>query len=311
MLTNLLISLPFFALIGCGYVAGRTGLMPGPAVSGLNTFVFWFALPALMVRTLALRPFDELWQPAFLGAWLAAGLAVYLVVLLWARLVLGASLGAGALFGLAGTFSNHGYLGLPLVINLLGESAAVPIALAIVVDVGALFSLTLVLAELSAGGRLHPLALLRTVGRGVGLNPLVLSIAAGVVISWAGGSLPGPLDVFTALLAGATGPAALFLIGAALALRPIARGAGAVWLMVGAKLVLHPLAMVAAMVFLADVPPHWALAALLSAAIPSAANVYVLAERYDMQPQAVSTAVFFSTVLALFTFTGFSRLLGL
>jgi len=310
VLTTFLISLPFFALIACGYVAGRIRLIPAPAVAGLNTFVFYFALPALLFRTMALRPFADLYHPTFLAAWLTAGLIVYGAVLLCARLFLGVSLGGAALFGLGAEFSNSGYLGIPLVVNLLGPGATVPIALTIVVDVVVMLALTLVLAELSTGGVRHPLALVRTLVRGVLLNPLALSIAAGMAVSWLGQPLPGPLDVFTGLLAGATGPAALFLIGAALAIRPIARGVGAVGLMVTGKLVLHPLVVTAVMVFAFRVPPLWALAAMLNAAIPTAANVFVLAERYGVQAERVSTAIFLSTVLALATFTGFVRLLG-
>jgi predicted permease len=310
LLTNLLISLPFFALIACGYLAGKSRLMPLAAAAGLNTFVFWFALPALLFRAMALRPFAELYHPAFLGAWLGGGLFVYGTVALCARAFAGTTWGGAALFGLAAEFSNTGYLGIPLVVNLLGPGAEVPLALTIVVDVVLMLSLTLALAELSAGGARHPLAVLRTLGRGVLLNPLVLSIAAGLAVSYYRLALPGPLDEFTRHFAAATGPAALFLIGAALANRPVASGLGSVGLMVVGKLVLHPLTMIVVLVFLADVPPGWALAGLLNAGIPTAANVFVLAERYGVQPAQVSTAVFVSTVLAVLTFTAFSRLLG-
>jgi predicted permease len=310
LLTNLLISLPFFALIACGFAAGKIGLMPAPAVNGLNAFVFYFALPALMFRTMALHPFADLYHPVFLEAWLVGGLIVYGGVALAARLSRGVSWGAAGLFGLAAVFSNSGYLGIPLVANLLGPGAIVPVALTIVVDVGVLLSLTLVLAELSAGGARHPRGVLRALGRGVLFNPLPLSILAGMGVSWLGRPLPGPLEEFTRLLSGAAGPGALFLIGAALAVRPVARGAGALGLMVAGKLLLHPAVILVVMVFAFDVPPHWALAAMLNAAIPTAANVYVLAERYGVEPERVSTAVLLSTALSVFTFTGFARLLG-
>ena len=311
LLTTLLISLPFFALIGCGFLAGKIKLVPAPAVAGLNTFVFYFALPALLFRTMALRPFADLYHPTFLGAWLVGDAIVYGTVALCARLCAGTNWSGAGLFGLAAAFSNHGYLGIPLVVNLLGPAATVPIALAIVVDVVVMFAFTVLVAELGTGGTRNPLAALRTLVRGVLLNPMVLAIAVGMGVSWARLSLPGPLEVFTSLLAGATGPAALFLIGVSLALRPLERGVGAVGLMVVGKLALHPLVMVAVMVFAFDVPPYWALVAILSAAIPSAANVFVLAERYGVQPGRVSTAVFLSTVLAIFTFTGVAQLLGI
>lgn len=311
LLTTFLISLPFFALIGCGFVSGRTGLTPATAVGGLNTFVFWFALPALLFRVLALRPFADLYQPAFLGAWLTGALIVYGTVALASMAFLRANVGAAGLYGLAAEFSNTGYLGIPLVTNLLGPAAAVPLALTIVVDIGIMLSLTLLLAELGTGGVRHPMHVVPIVVRGVLLNPLVLSVAAGMGASWLGRPLPGPLDVFTAILAAATGPAALFLIGASLAVRPVARGVGPVGLMMAGKLVLHPLVMTAVMVFVADVPAYWALAAILNAAIPTAANVFVLAERYGVQPERVSTAVLGATTLSVLTFTGLARLLGL
>ena len=45
------IALPFFALIFTGYFAARSGLLGEKTVGGLNTFVFYFALPALLLVT--------------------------------------------------------------------------------------------------------------------------------------------------------------------------------------------------------------------------------------------------------------------
>jgi malonate transporter len=41
-------ALPFFALIFCGYAAGRLKLLDETAAAGVNTFVFYFALPAFL-----------------------------------------------------------------------------------------------------------------------------------------------------------------------------------------------------------------------------------------------------------------------
>src|SRR3546814_6686873 len=52
--------LPIFGLVFCGYVVGRKGLMSEEAIKGLNTFVFYFAIPALLFRAMAggLGPID-------------------------------------------------------------------------------------------------------------------------------------------------------------------------------------------------------------------------------------------------------------
>ncbi|MDR9455141.1 MAG: AEC family transporter, partial [Spiribacter sp.] len=43
------LALPFFALIFTGYLAARGGMLGETTVAGLNTFVFYFALPALLL----------------------------------------------------------------------------------------------------------------------------------------------------------------------------------------------------------------------------------------------------------------------
>src|SRR3546814_18941750 len=45
--------LPIFGLVLCGYVVGRKGWMSEEAIKGLNTFVFYFAIPALLFRATA------------------------------------------------------------------------------------------------------------------------------------------------------------------------------------------------------------------------------------------------------------------
>ena len=39
VLSVLLITFPFFALVLCGYLAARGGILPQPAIPGLNAFV--------------------------------------------------------------------------------------------------------------------------------------------------------------------------------------------------------------------------------------------------------------------------------
>ena len=44
------VTVPFFALVLCGYLASRTGALPSSAVPGLNVFVLYFALPCMLLR---------------------------------------------------------------------------------------------------------------------------------------------------------------------------------------------------------------------------------------------------------------------
>ena len=71
--------------------------------------------------------------------------------------------------------------------------------------------------------------------------------------------------------------------------------------MVLIKLVVHPLftAWLALAVF--DVDPRWATVAILMAALPTGANVFVVAQRYDVYVERISAATLISTVLAVLT----------
>ncbi len=45
-----MVTFPFFALVLCGYLAARWRLLPLEAIGGLNAFVLYFALPAMLYR---------------------------------------------------------------------------------------------------------------------------------------------------------------------------------------------------------------------------------------------------------------------
>jgi len=71
----LTVSLPIFALIFSGYGAGRLRLLNEPAIVGLNGFVFYFALPALLFIKMAEAPLLEAWDWRFLAGYLTGGFA--------------------------------------------------------------------------------------------------------------------------------------------------------------------------------------------------------------------------------------------
>ena len=78
-------ALPFFALIFCGYGAGRLGLLDETAAAGVNTFVFYFALPAFLFGLMSSSPIGEVVNGPFIGAYVTASLAVFALAALVGR----------------------------------------------------------------------------------------------------------------------------------------------------------------------------------------------------------------------------------
>lgn len=297
--TLLTIALPFFGLIGCGYLAGLARWMVERDVAALNRFVVLFALPAFVFSRVAgadaaLAAFDARFAAAYGGA----TVLLFGVGLAASRVLFRSALPEAALQGLAGAFSNTGYLGLPLAVATYGDAAALPAIIIFTFDNTLLLLLTLALVERgTASSAASRLGLRGWLDRLLLRNPLFAAIALGALAQAVRVPVPEVLLAFARLLGGAAAPGGLFALGASLALRSTAAGTGPMLLTTGLKLVGHPLVMLGAML-LAAPDPLWARVAVLSAGLPIGATVYVLAAQYRVATSLASTAVLVTTVLA-------------
>ncbi len=297
----LTVSLPIFALIFSGYGAGRLRLLNEPSIVGLNGFVYYFALPALLFVKMAEAPLVEAFDWRFLAAYLAGGFTVFAFTMFLGRTLFGHGLAVLGLQGLAATFPNVGYMGLPLLITAFGQAATLPAVLIVVFDTTLTLSVAIAIVEAGLGHRGRWLDTARTVGGGVARNPLLLSAFAGAFLSIFGFPLHPSVKAFSELLGAASLPCALFALGASLVGRPMTAGTGEVALLVGLKLLVHPLAVWLMVTYVFRLEPLWATVAVIDASLPVAANVFVLARRYEIYVDRASTTVLSSTLASVIT----------
>jgi malonate transporter and related proteins len=302
--------LPLFAVIFLGYLAGRSRILGEPAVKGLTTFVFYFALPPLLFRLMAKSEVGQVAEWSFLLAYLSSEILMFLF----------GALVAGALFRLRFTeriiegfgcaFSNGVLLALPLLLWLYGDRGGVPALLIITLNV-LTFSLVTMLLELSSRsiGAAGRQALLRHTTRSIIANPIIMAAAGGLAYGLLGLKLPPLLDRTLGFIGQAGAPTALFALGAALSLRQIAGSLAPAGFMVASKLLLHPLLVWIALVHLLEVNPLWANAGVIFAASPVGLNVYLFAQHYEAAVETASSAILISTGLAMLTTTGLLVLL--
>lgn len=310
MLAIFAVTFPFFALVLCGYAATRRGLLPLLAIPGLNSFVLFFALPCMLYRFGARTPIAQLLNPSLVAVYLLCALMmVGLTVMLTRRGRIGWN---DAAFGaLVAAFPNTGFMGVPLLMALLGAQAAGPAIVTIAIDMVITSSLCIALSQLDGAGTQGAGRAARRALAGVVANPLPWSIALGALASSLSFTLPLPLNTTVNLLADAASPTALFTIGAVLA-RAQVSGArrtalGESGLVVGLKLVLHPLLVgavgLAAMAAGAPLDRFALTVIVLVAALPSASNVAMLAERFGADNGRIAQIILGSTVLAFFSFS--------
>jgi malonate transporter len=292
-------ALPFFALIFCGYGAGRLRLLDETAAAGVNTFVFFFALPAFLFGLMSSSPIGEVVNAPFIGAYVTASLVLFALTALVGFRLFEIGRAEAAVQGLAAVLANTGYMGIPLVSAVFGREAAVPIVVGLTLDGVLMIPLGIVIIE-SSKGRAESLThtALATFSA-LARNPLILSIFAGLAVSTTGFNPPMPLGNFLDLLGGTAGPCALFALGATLAGRTVAGGTAEVSYMTFMKLVLHPAALFFTTTVIFSVDPFWATAALLGAALPIAANVFIVARQYNVYVSRTSSAILISTALSL------------
>jgi predicted permease len=294
-------ALPFFALIFCGYAAGRLNLLTAMAAAGVNTFVFFFALPAFLFSLMSSSPIAEVLNVPFIGAYVLASLAVFGLAVAGSRLLFDVGRGEAAIQGLAAVLPNTGYMGIPLAVAVFGRDAAVPLVVGLTLDGVLLIPLGILLIESDKGRGAGPLRTILATFPNLARNPLIVSIFAGLAVSAVGLTPPTPVNNFLDLLGGTAGPCALFALGATLASRSVAGGAAEISYMTALKLFVHPAALLLTTAVIFDVNPLWTSAALLGASLPVAANVFIVARQYDVYVARASGAVLVSTAVSMVT----------
>lgn len=312
MLQILQVTFPFFALVLCGYAAARHRLLPLEAIPGLNTYVLYFALPAMLYHFSARTPIAELLDLSVFVTYLVCAGAIVALTIKTTRARPGgwndASFGA-----LVAAFPNSGFMGMPLLVALIGQQAAGPVIVSLSADMVVTSSLCVALSRLGAEGSGSRAAAAGAL-KGMLRNPLPWAILLGSIASAWQLTPAAPVMRVVAMLSDSASPAALFTIGAVLARAQLSKAGGGpqagrrdLSLLVGFKLLLHPLAMLAAgslMIALGAPLSQFSLLVLvLVAALPSASNVPMLAERFGADSGRIARVVLLTTALAFVSFS--------
>ena len=320
MLDVLRVTFPFFALVLCGYWAAKRQMLPFEAIPGLNGFVLYFALPCMLFRFGANTPIAQLLDAGAFFMYLFCALVMVAFVV---AVTLNKRIGWNdAAFGaLVGAFPNTGFMGVPLLVALLGSAAAGPAIVTIVIDMVITTSLCIALSRLDGAGEHGVGQAAKNALLGMVKNPMPWSILLGTLFSAFQGELPGPMAKTVALLGEAASPVALFTIGAVLArsqkIAHHAQHGPLTWKdyvpVALIKLFLHPILVLVVGLAVIDMGVPIDVLTLkvmvLVAALPSASNVSMLAERFGADNGRIARIILVSTAAAFLTFSGAVALL--
>ena len=300
MLQVFSITIPIFLLIGVGYIAFRTKVMGPQHARALGAFVLNFALPALIVRSLAGRRADEILNARYLLAYGCASLVVYAGAYAIARLGRRRTQTESAIQAMGAAASNSGFIGYPVAALVLGQAAGVALSLNMMFENIVLLPLALGLAEAGRGKHAGLAQTLRGTLARLARNPLIIAILVGAALSFSGLVLPAPIARAIDMLASASAAVALFAIGGALVGLETKGLAGDVLPIVIGKLVAHPLAVFGALMLVPDLDPTLRKAALIFASVPMI-TVYPLFGQMYGQGRTTAAALVAATALSFVT----------
>lgn len=295
--------LPFFGLIFLGFLVARITRQPLEALGWMNTFIIYVALPALFFQLLAKTPFEQLTEWGFIFGSVFSTYLVFSLMFVSSVLMSRGEIAESTIKGLAAAYGNIGYMGPGLALLAFGEEAAVPVALIFCFENIMHFAIAPMMMAVSGDDKSPVSQLVLGVLRKIVLHPFIIATAIGVGAAYLQFRPPVPVERLLAYLSSAAAPCALFAMGVTLALRPLNRVPSEMLPIAALKLIVHPLLCYVVLSWVGNFSETWVFSAVLLAALPTATNVFVIAQQYNVWVQRASASVLITTCLSVLTVT--------
>ena len=296
--------LPFFGLIFAGFAVARITRQPLEALGWMNTFIIYIALPALFFQLLAKTPIEQLTEVSYIFGAVVSTYIVFSIMFVTSALISGGEVAESTIKGLAAAYGNIGYMGPGIALLAFGEEAAVPVALIFCFENIMHFAIAPTLMALSGGDKSSPGELALGVVKKIVLHPFIIATFFGVLGAYFAVQPPVAIERLLEYLARAAAPCALFAMGVTLALRPLKRVPVELAPIALLKLIVHPVICYVVLSWVGDFSPTWVYSAVLLAALPTATNVFVIAQQYGVWVQRASASILLTTLMSVGTVTG-------
>lgn len=285
---------PLFALIFLGYWFRKKQRFGAHACTEINTFVTWLALPSLLFSVITRSDLHELWHPGFIFVFSSCAFFIFISSLLTFKKH--KSSADACLDALNASYSNTGFMGIPLCALVFGYDHIAPAVVATLITVCALFLFAMLILEFttsSPNNRSY-----RAIGRSLLQNPLFIAPISAFIVKGLGWQLPTALQTPIDLLAAVASPAALITIGIFIAEhKPILQRQSAGLIII--KLIATPLLAWFLAVPVLNLPPLLAQSAILLSALPTGTGPYMLAHSYHRSALNTSQTILWSTLLSI------------
>jgi predicted permease len=214
------------------------------------------------------------------------------------------SVSQSALIAMGVSGSNSGYVGYPIMMQILGPAAGVGLALCKLIENLIIIPLGLGLADSQDSEHTSVWALVRQSVFRLAHIPMMWGIVLGLMCSLLGLHLPEVVSKTVTLFAASCAGLALFINGGALVGLEVKGLVPQVsWIAIG-KLIVHPSCVALMLCFVGPLEPQLQLSAIVYASMPMMGIYPIIAQRYGHQGLAaaallMATVMSFGTISAL------------
>ena len=306
---NLIFSLnatvPIFLLMVLGYVFHRFGLIDDSFASKMNKFVFLVPLPVLLFQDLATVDFAQVWNLKFV----LFCFAVTLISIILAALVsfLWRDKSIQGEFIQAAYRSSAALLGIAFIQNIYGDAGLAPLMIIGSVPLYNVMAVV-VLSFFQPERKKLDGKVWKTTLKGIVTNPIILGIAAGLVWSALGLSIPPVLEKTVSDIGATATPLGLMAMGASFDLKKAFGKVGPAVTASVMKLVLFAALFLPVAVW-AGFRREELVAILVMLSSATTVSCYVMARNMGHEGVLTSSVVMLTTLFSAFTLTGWLYLL--
>jgi hypothetical protein len=279
-------------IVGVGWLLAHWRVLDDSAQVNLSRLAFYAASPALLLTVMQRTPLDAVLSRNLLTS-LSSFIVVAALYLVLARFRWpGESMGSRLVGSLSAGYVNAGNLGIPIALYVLGDIAWV--APTLLMQLLIITPVYMALFDSDARGE-RP-TLLRSVRR-MFSNPITIGAIGGLLIAVLDLDLPRVVSDPIELLGNMAVPSMLVAFGISLRRGPRpAAGASAphVWTIVGLKVLAMP-AIALGIGLALGLRGQPLFAVVVTAALPTAQNIFTYAVKYRREVTLARDAIFIST----------------
>ena len=298
------ITASFFAIIALGAFTKYIGLFDRKSSQIFSNFAFYIALPPLIIISIMANPIKGLINFEYIVRFEIATLIIFLFSYTFAKFVFKLKGSENSVFALNASYSNYGYIGIPLVILLFGQKAILPASLILVFDIA--FVLALVAIFSTKQNNTSAFISIVNAFKQILINPVILSCVIGLLLSFYNLKLGKVLEETLSILSGAAVPSALFAIGIIIVSKNVEKAYSELIFISLVKLIIHPLLVIFLFLFLSTkkiqmIDTMWIQVAIIFSCLPVAATVFPVSQYYKAYVLNTSSAIIVTTVISILT----------